>query len=207
MVLVPGLVFTSFMSDLLTGDMLSGLATFARAVLSAGAIALGTGAAMALHHDLFPGAAGTLYTVSYPGLVVCLFAFVACLGFCPSLNAQGIGALLCCFGGALGWAVYLFVMLFGGNSFAATLAAAVCVAVYSEIMARLRKCPATSYLLISMFPLVPGLTIYQAMDHAIQGNTDLFWETFFRTFGIAGCIALGLLLVSSSLEVWRRRKG
>ena len=74
-------------------------------------------------------------------------------------------------------------------------------------MARLRKCPATSYLLISMFPLVPGLTIYQAMDHAIQGNTDLFWETFFRTFGIAGCIALGLLLVSSSLEVWRRRKG
>jgi len=206
MVLVPGLVFTSFMSDLLTGDMLAGLATFARAVLSAGAIALGTGAAMALHHSLFPAAAGTLYTVRYPGPVACLFAFVACLGFCPSLNAQGIGALLCCLGGALGWAVYLLVMFLGGNSFTATLTAAICVAVYSEVMARLRKCPATSYLLISLFPLVPGLTIYQAMDHAIQGNMNLFWETFFRTFGIAGCIALGLLLVSSSLEVWRRRK-
>lgn len=206
MVLVPGLVFTSFMSDLLTGDMLAGLATFARAVLSAGAIALGTGAAMALHHGLFPAAAGTLYTVRYPEPLVCVFAFVACLGFCPSLNAQGMGALLCCLGGALGWAVYLLIVFLGGNSFIATLAAAVVVAVYAEAMARVRKCPATSYSTIALFPLVPGLTIYQAMDHAIQGNTDLFWEMFFRTFGIAGCIALGLLLVSSSLEVWRRRK-
>ncbi len=41
MVLVPGLVFTNFMSNLLTGDMVSGLATFARALLSAAAIALG----------------------------------------------------------------------------------------------------------------------------------------------------------------------
>ena len=48
MVLVPGLVFTNFMSNLLTGDMVSGLATFARALLSAAAIALGAGAAMAL---------------------------------------------------------------------------------------------------------------------------------------------------------------
>ena len=34
-------VFTNFMSNLLTGDMVSGLATFARALLSAAAIALG----------------------------------------------------------------------------------------------------------------------------------------------------------------------
>ena len=73
-------------------------------------------------------------------------------------------------------------------------------------MARLRKCPATSYSTIALFPLVPGLTIYQAMDHGIRGDTELFWETFFRTFGIAGCIALGLLLVSAVLELQRRWK-
>src|SRR5699024_11027612 len=53
MVLVPGLVFTNFMSDLLTGDILAGLSTFVRAVLTAGAIALGTGAAMALCLNLW----------------------------------------------------------------------------------------------------------------------------------------------------------
>ena len=105
-----------------------------------------------------------------------------------------------------GWAAYLAVMALGGGSFVASLVGAVVVAVFAEAMARLRKCPATSYSTIALFPLVPGLTIYQAMVHGIRGDTELFWETFFRTFGIAGCIALGLLLVSAVLELQRRWK-
>ena len=205
MVLVPGLVFTSFMTDLLTGDMMAGLATFARAVLSAAAIALGTGAAMALYYRVFTGA-GVLETVSYAGPLCCAFAFLGCLGFCPAFNVQGIGALLCCLGGGLGWGVYLFSESLCGNTFVSTLIAAVTVSAYSEVMARVRKCPATSYLTIALFPLVPGLTIYQAMDHVIRGDMELFWDKFFLTFGIAGCIALGLLMVSSALDLRRRWK-
>ena len=204
MVLVPGLVFTNFMSDLLTGDMVAGLATFARAVLSAGAIALGAGLAMALLQGQPAGAA--VRAADYGGVVYCLFAFLGCLGFCPAMNVRGMGTPLCCLGGAAGWAAYLAVMALGGGSFVASLVGAVVVAVYAEAMARLRKCPATSYSTIALFPLVPGLTIYQAMDHGIRGDTELFWETFFRTFGIAGCIALGLLLVSAVLELQRRWK-
>ena len=203
MVLVPGLVFTNFMSDLLTGDMGAGLATFARAVLSAGAIALGAGAAMSLFRGLetVPAGAGT----DYGPVWYCVFAFVACLGFCAPFNVQGAGALLCALGGALGWAVYLAAMGLGADIFAASLIAAVAVASWSEWMARVRRCPATSYLVIAMFPLVPGLTIYQAMEHGLRGDTDMFLETFFRTMGIAGCLALGLLLVSAGLGLLRRR--
>jgi len=93
-----------------------------------------------------------------------------------------------------------------GNSFLASLIAAVAVAAWSEWMARVRRCPATSYLVIAMFPLVPGLTIYQAMDHGLRGNTELFLDTFFRTMGIAGCLALGLLLVSAALGLRRKRR-
>ncbi|MBD5133715.1 MAG: threonine/serine exporter family protein [Clostridiales bacterium] len=204
MVLVPGLVFTNFMSDLLTGDMVAGLATFARAVLSAGAIALGAGLAMALFRDV-PSPQPDSAT-AYGPVLYCVFAFVSCLGFCPAFNAQGVGALLCALGGALGWAVYLLAMGLGADIFVASLVAAMAVAAWSEWMARRRRCPATSYLLIAMFPLVPGLTIYQAMDHGLRGDTELFLETFFRTVGIAGCLALGLLLVSSALGLWRRRR-
>ena len=202
MVLVPGLVFTNFMSDLLTGDMVAGLATFARAVLSAGAIALGAGSAMSLFREAPPLQAGA--GTEYAPLLYCIFAFVACLGFCPAFNAQGVGGLLCCFGGALGWAFYLAGMGLWSNPFAASLIAAIAVAAYSEWMARLRRCPATSYLVIAMFPLVPGLTIYQAMDYGLRGDMDLFLETFFRTVGIAGCLALGLLVVSSALALSRK---
>ncbi|MBD5084547.1 MAG: threonine/serine exporter family protein [Clostridiales bacterium] len=204
MVLVPGLVFTNFMSDLLTGDMVAGLATFARAVLSAGAIALGAGIAMALFREAASTPAGA--AVEYGPVLYCVFAFVACLGFCPAFNAQGVGALLCCLGGMLGWAVYLLAVGLGANIFAASLIAAMAVSAWSEWMARRRRCPATSYLVIAMFPLVPGLTIYQAMDYGLRGDTDLFLATFFRTVGIAGCLALGLLLVSSALGLMRRAK-
>ena len=204
MVLVPGLVFTSFMRDLLTGDIVAGLATFARAVLSAGAIALGAGVSMALFRGAADAPAGA--AAEYGPALYCVFAFMGCLGFCPSFNVLGIGALLCCLGGGLSWAAYLIVVSLGGNSFIATLAAAVLVSVYSEVMARVRKCPATSYLTLSLFPLVPGLTIYQAMDYGLRGDTDLFLATFFRTVGIAGCLALGLLLVSSALGLLRRVK-
>ncbi len=209
MVLVPGLVFTNFMSDLLTGDIIAGLSTFARAVLTAGAIALGTGAALAICLNLWTLPVSTAGVYNHSPILYCLFAFLGCLGFCFPYNVQGFGGFLCCLGGALGWAVYLAAQAITGNPvYLPTLFAAMAVAVYAEIMARLRKCPATSYLVISYFPLVPGFTIYQAMDYGIQGNTQLFLETFIRTFGIAGCIALGALAVSTAMRILQHyRKG
>ena len=207
MVLVPGLVFTNFMSNLLTGDIVSGLSTFTRAVLTAGAIALGTGAAMALCQQLFPSAAGLTTTPVYSPLGYCFFAFMGCLGFCLLYNVRGMGSMLCCLGGALGWAVYLPVMgLTGNNVFISNLAASIGVAIYAEIMARLRKCPSISYLVVSYFPLVPGFTVYQAVDYGIRGESQLFLETMIRTFGISGCIALGTLLVSTALRMYQARK-
>lgn len=205
MVLVPGLVFTNFMRDLLTGDLVAGLATFTRAVLSAAAIALGLGTAMALFRGMLPVQAGGS-TSACPPALACFLAFAACLGFCLPANAQGVGMVLCGLGGALGWAAYLACAALGANIFAANLIAAAVVAVWSERLARVRRCPATSYLVIGVFPLVPGLTIYQAMDYGLRGDTDLFLDTFFRTIGIAGCLALGLLLVSAVLELWLRRR-
>lgn len=209
MVLVPGLVFTNFMSNLLTGDIIAGLSTFVRAVLTAVAIALGTGAAVLLCRTLWGAAELGVQPVEYAPPLYCLFALIACLGFCPAYNVRTWAAVLCCVGGALGWMVYLLTQEWMGNVFLSSLLAAVAVAVYAQIMARVRKCPATSYLVIAMFPLVPGLTIYQAMDYGIRGETELFWDTFFRTFGIAGCLAIGLLLVSTAVAVlhhWRVRR-
>lgn len=208
MVLVPGLVFTNFMSDLLTGDIVAGLSTFARAVLTAGAIAIGTGTAISLLQHISPLPVGIVPPLVHAPLLACVLAFLACAGFCVTFQIRGfVGTLLCCLGGSIGWAVYLLVQHFGGGPAVSNLFASMAVAVYATIMSRCRKCPVTPYLVVSYFPLVPGFTLYQAMSYGISGNIQLFLETFILTFTIGGCIALGTLMVTTVIRSYRNRKG
>ena len=128
----------------------------------------------------------------------CICSFLACLGFTLVFNIHGVGKLICGVGGALGWLVYL---LAGKTIFAAFLASAV-IGLYSEIMARLRRCPVTGYLLVAIFPLVPGGGIYYTMEYALNGEIDQFLASFLHTLGLAGAIAVGVLLVSSAVRMW-----
>lgn len=142
----------------------------------------------------------------------CLWAFLACAGFCVIMNVR-TGIIYCCIGGTLGWLVYLLSMLVLKNDLISYFLAAMAISIYSEVMARLRRCPVTGYLLISYFPLVPGAGIYYSMQYAMQGDTAMFMQRGLHTLGIAGCLALGVLVVSSAvraattLRKRRRSKG
>ena len=140
------------------------------------------------------------------------YAFVACGGFAVIYNIHGLGILICAFGGGLGWLAYLLAAPLGGD-IAQTLCAAIVIAVYSEVMARVRRCPVTGYLLVGIFPLVPGGGVYYTMEHAINGEIELFLSTFLHTLGVAGALAVGVLLVSSLVRMqhaftlwWLQRK-
>lgn len=206
MVLVPGLVFTNFMCDLITGDAISGTSTFIRAVLTAGAIALGVGVALSVFRALGLPMEGYETPDRYGNLAQCVFAFLACVGFSLIYNVHGRGVVLCCLGGALGWGVYLAINQMSGSVYAGYLAAAVFIAVYAEFMARLRRFPSTSYLVVSFFPLVPGAQIYYAMYYAIQGNRQQFFSSGTEALAKAACLATGTLLVSTTARtLWLRR--
>jgi uncharacterized membrane protein YjjB (DUF3815 family) len=130
----------------------------------------------------------------------CLWAFLACAGFCVIFNVR-TGVVICCLGGALGWLVYLLATLTGCTDLLCYFLAAMAISIFSEIMARVRKCPVTGYLLLSFFPLVPGAGIYYTMEYAIQGNTEMFLEQGLHTLGIACCLAVGVLVVSSTVRM------
>ena len=127
----------------------------------------------------------------------CLYAFLACVGFCLVFNIHGPGILICCGGGALGWLVYLTGACFTDHDILRYLIAAVVITLYSEVMARLRRYPVTSYLIIALLPMVPGGGIYNAMRYCAAGDNQLFLSTLVTTLGIAGALALGAVLGSS----------
>lgn len=74
--------------------------------------------------------------------------------------------------------------------------------VFSETMARIRKYPAISYLVVSIFPLIPGAGIYYTMNHAVRGDMASFSQQGMHTIGIAGAMAVGILLVSTTFRLY-----
>ena len=126
-------------------------------------------------------------------LLPCVYAFLACIGFSMLFNIHGAGMLICAGGGALGWLCYLLTGPLVGNDIIQSFFAALVISAWSEVMARLRKCPVTSYLLVALFPLVPGGGIYYTMEHALNGDTELFLDTLMHTLGLAGALAVGVL--------------
>lgn len=87
---------------------------------------------------------------------------------------------------------------------------AVISAIYSEIMARIRKYPAISYLVVAIFPLIPGAGVYYTMNHAVRGDMESFANQGTHTIAIAGLMAVGILLISTTVRLWsvwqRKRK-
>ncbi len=135
-------------------------------------------------------------------IIQCIGAFIGSLGFSFVFRVYKTykNAIIAACIAALGWAIYLaFSNL--NNSMYQTFIAALFVATLSEIMARLRKAPATLFIVISIFPLVPGKFIYLSMLYWIQGDFNAFLNALSTTFLISGAIAFGILIISTIFKV------
>jgi uncharacterized membrane protein YjjP (DUF1212 family) len=201
MLLVPGLLFTNAMRDIINGDTNSGLNRIIQVFLIAVAIALGTGAGWGIvsrfltQPDNFP-----ILEHTFP--IHLIASFVGCVGFSIIFNIHGPGGLLCALGGVLVWAIYLLIQHFGGSDLFAYFWATVFASGYAEVMARVRKYPAISYLVVSIFPLIPGASVYYTMTHAVRGDMESFASQGMHTIAIAGVMAVGILLVSTGFRIW-----
>lgn len=201
MLLVPGLLFTNAMRDIIYGDINSGINRIVQVFLTAVAIALGTAVAWRLAGQ-FWGIPVSAPAIQYSIGSHCIFALIGCIGFSILFNIHGPGGLLCALGGVLSWAVYLITLKTGCGDIIAYFWSALFASTYSEIMARIRKCPAISYLVVSIFPMIPGAGAYFTMNYAVRGQMDMFAAEGMHTIAIAGILAVGILLVSTTFRMY-----
>lgn len=201
MLLVPGLLFTNAMRDIIYGDTNSGINRIVQVFLIAAAIVLGTASAWNVATYLW-GTPVSVSAIPYGLFAQCFFAFIGCFGFSILFNIHGKGMILCALGGALAWAVYLTAVEISGSEITGYFWSALFSSHYSEIMARLRKYPAISYLVISIFPMIPGAGVYYTMNFAVQGQMEAFANKGMFTAAIAGIMAVGILLGSSGFRMY-----
>lgn len=196
MILVPGLLFTNAMRDIIFGDTNSGINRIVQVLLIAAAIGLGTALAGNLVKALGLSISGTA-AATHPLWLQCVTAFIGCIGFCILFNIHGFGCIICAFGGAMAWLAYGLTYNLCLSVITASFFGTLVAAAYAEAMARIRKYPAISYLVISIFPLLPGAGIYYTTNYLMHSDTVGFAAKGGQTIGIAGALAVGILTVST----------
>jgi uncharacterized membrane protein YjjB (DUF3815 family) len=134
------------------------------------------------------------------------FALIASFAFMIVFEVRGKALLIGSIGGAisqlsleLGQLVEYFHFL------VPYFFAALILTLYSEVMARVIKKPATVFLIGALFPLVPGTGIYQSMVYFVEGQQGAFFRELQQTLAITGTLAMGIMIVSVIFRNFRLR--
>lgn len=106
--------------------------------------------------------------------------------------------------GFLGWTAYAALKGITGSTVLSTLAGAVTVGIFSEIAARLLKTPSTIFSVTGIFPIVPGVTAYEAVHYLTRDDIQQAAQKAVETIASAGSIAFGILLATSIFRLARK---
>jgi uncharacterized membrane protein YjjB (DUF3815 family) len=90
-----------------------------------------------------------------------------------------------------------FLAFYPNAALASVFLGAVAAAVYSEIMARIRKTPATIFSIPGIFPLVPGVDAYRTIQLLSEQDYTAAMAFGVSTAAKASLIAFGILFVSA----------
>ena len=119
--------------------------------------------------------------------------FIGVVGFGVILEVPKKYLVYSGIAGTVGWAMYLLaeILLPVGSVFFS----AFCIALLSQIFARVLKCPVTVFLIPGIYPFVPGAGIYRTVYYIIVGSNSMAGHYLIETLTTAGMIALGIYIV------------
>ena len=130
-----------------------------------------------------------------------VMALLGTFGFSVLFHIRGWKLLMATLGGGLSWALYLYLEPVFHSEFTRYFFSAIFVAVYAEFFARRLKTPATTFLIPSIIPHIPGGALYHTMRYALLKQWPLCFQQAFYTIMLALGLALGIAAVLSILNV------
>lgn len=122
-------------------------------------------------------------------------SFFAAAAFSIMYNAPRATIWAGGFSGMIGWVLYITLSTQGRlDAVFATFIASFVVSMVCQYFARRYKMPVTVFSIVSIIPMVPGGTSYNAMREFVEKNYNLALQYLSEVFMISGAITFGLLL-------------
>ncbi len=194
MLMVPGAIFVNSVREFSENNYATGISHLMSALLTSISMAVGVAAVSQFFpfadqmSESFALSSGTLiedvFRVIMAGIGTLAFAV---LYNAPKRYYLDLGLL-----GAGSWAVYLVVIRTLGNEVIGVLAAAMLVSVSSRVLSVVRGCPMTIFLSTSIFPLVPGITLYRGIFFLLTGQYSGAYSCMKSSFMFAFMIAIAI---------------
>ena len=199
--LIPGVPFTNGIRDLAHEDYIAGVTRLLDALLTFFCISMGVALAFMLDATI-SGTMQHLETLTAApetaGMFVQLLAaYVGTVAFAVLFGVPRkyyLDSGLC---GMLGWLLYLILMNHTGLSVAnVVFFATVLVTFTAMVLAIVRKCPITVYLICGIFPLVPGAGIFWTTYNVVSEQLGAALHTGITALKVTVAIAFGIILVA-----------
>ncbi|NLA84210.1 MAG: threonine/serine exporter [Clostridiales bacterium] len=134
-----------------------------------------------------------------------LFAAIAATSIGILFNVQRRNLLFAGINGGLGYLFYSITVAKGFESYVGMLTASIAMSVFAEIVARLRKAPASVFLAVALIPVVPGGAMFRFVLSLLEGDYELAFTYGIQTTLEAGALAIGIIVVSSFTKVLIRK--
>ncbi|MBR5921746.1 MAG: threonine/serine exporter family protein [Bacteroidales bacterium] len=199
--LIPGVPFTNGIRDLAHEDYIAGITRLLDALLTFFCISMGVALAFMLDATI----SGTMEHLEAltaapetAGMFVQLLAaYVGTVAFAVLFGVPRkyyLDSGLC---GMLGWLLYLILVNHTGLSVAnVVFFATVLVTFTAMVLAIVRKCPITVYLICGIFPLVPGAGIFWTTYNVVSEQLGAALHTGVTALKVTVAIAFGIILVA-----------
>ncbi|MEJ8554887.1 threonine/serine exporter family protein [Tepidibacter sp. Z1-5] len=134
-----------------------------------------------------------------------IYSFMATISFCIFFNVPKKDLLYASLTGSIGWTLYIYMNNITNSASLSNFIAATAIGLLGEIFARINKKPVTVFIIPGIVPLVPGYGMYLTMLDIINNDFYSAAKTGSDTIFIAGSIAIGVILVSSTAKTFKRR--
>ena len=130
-------------------------------------------------------------------LIQICMGYLGSLGFGVLFHLRGKKLIIASLGGFLSWSVFLALAGLIPSEAIRYFLASAAMTVYAEVFARVLKTPTTTFLVVSLIPLIPGGALYYTMNYALNEQWSSFINQAFYTLELAFCLAVGIIAVTT----------
>ena len=203
--LVPGVAFVNSVRGFSQNNFATGQTLLTSALLTCVSMASG----VALVEQLVSGTIMTpsviydIPEISYAVMMIrSLAAGLGTIAFALMFRVRKRHFVDCGVLGTITWLAYMICIKIWNNEAIAVFVSGFAAVLASRVLAVLRRCPATVFLMTSLIPLLPGISLYRTIYYLLMGNAQISMHFGKLCFLTAFTIAVSIAVVQQIPRNW-----